>query len=139
MKILFLVHVEEMFRDYFPDRMYISRLLRAMSLYDKVIFLISEVQDYCPICELDQSGYRYTQWTWGWGYEKDMFNEDESTWVIPANGHEWTWVPPELRTDHWNKHEISVGGGGMGECLQDFIDVLDHVEIDHRVVNGYCY
>lgn len=151
MKILFLVHVEDMFRDYFPDEAYVARLCRAMRHYDKVICLVSEVQDEAPIPEITAFGnWAYTQWTWGWGYEKDMDYDDDpndydedghSKWVIPTESpHEWTWVPPELRdADAWNQHQISVGGGSRWECLQDFIDVLEHVGIKHRIVDGYCY
>ena len=141
MKVLFLVHVEESFREEFPDRMYVNRLLRALRVYDRVICLVSHIMDYEPIPELTQS-YRSPEcWQWGWGYEENVFHEDEEkNWVIPAYGHEYTWVPLELRdANAWKNCEISVGGGCIDECLRDFIDVLEYVGIDHRVVDGYCY
>ena len=132
-----------MFRDYFPDEAYVARLCRAMRHYDRVICLVSEVQDLTPIHELTAFGnWAYEQWLWGWGYEKDMdYDDDDESWVIPTSScHEWTWVPPQLRcADEWNQHQVSVGGGCREECLQDFLDVLEHVGVEHRVVDGYCY
>lgn len=138
MKILFLVHVEEMFRQWFPP-MFVQRCCKAMNDYDRVICLVSEVMDDHPIGEIHHR-YWYTQWLWGWGYEAEQFDEDEDKWIIEAQGHEYTWVPPELRdADQWNQHEISVGGGGRHECLEDFINVLDFMEIKHRLVKGLIY
>ena len=142
MKILFLVHVEEIFRPYFPDSMYVNRLRRAMGLYDRIICLVSEVDDIHPIPEIVSSPHYYEQWQWGWGYEKEMFPEEsEHEWIIATSSpHGWTWVPPELRDlKEWQKHEILVGGGYSSECLQDFRDVLGYVGINYRLIDGYCY
>ena len=45
--VLFLVHVEEMFRQFFPDKLYIHRIIKALSAkkYDRVFFLQSEVDE----------------------------------------------------------------------------------------------
>jgi len=112
-----------------------------LNVYDQVIILDSEVDDPSIIHELTDGYCCFERWTWGWGYEHGMFDDEENEWVIPTSSpHEWTWVPPELRDkDEWNRHEISVGGGCIGECLQDFLDVLEFVGIEHRVVDGYCY
>jgi hypothetical protein len=143
MKTLFLVHVEDMFRDFFPDSMYIPRLKRAMQVYDQVYCFVSEVMDDDIIPELMYPYRTHTKIHWGWGYEPGMgYDDGEDTWTIPVvyGMHEWTWVPPELRNpEHWANCEISVGGGCREECLGAFRSVLDHVEIPHRVVDGYCY
>ncbi len=152
MKILFLVHVEEMFRKFFPDKMYALRLRAALGRYDRVIVIDSEVDDPSVIEELETSPYGFERWFWGWGYEKDGdygdldHEKDESDedghskWIIPANGHEWTWVHYKIRDpEEWNQHEILVGGGCRYECMQDWLDVLDHVGINYRVVDGYVY
>jgi len=141
MKILFLVHVEEMFRDFFPDKMYVNRLIRAMNIYDRVIILDSEVEAPSIIHELTAGYCCFDKWTWGWGYEPDMFDDEENEWIIPTGSpHEWTWVHPEVRdAEAWNQHEILVGGGYRTECLQDWLDVLNHVGIVHRLVDGYVY
>ena len=145
MKILFLVHVQEMFREHFPDRMYVPRLVRALESYDKVYCFNFEDP---AIWELESHCWAPQQVEWGWGYEPDMFGLDEDgnrdgedEWVIPTSSpHEWTWVHPILRDkDEWNRHVISVGGGCESECLQDFKDVLEFVGINHRVVQGYVY
>lgn len=141
MNILFLVHVEEMFRDFFPDKMYVNRLIRAMNIYDRVIILDSEVDAPSIIHELTAGYCCFDKWTWGWGYEPDMFDDEENEWIISTGSpHEWTWVPPEIRdAEAWNQHEILVGGGYRTECLQDWLDVLNHVGIVHRLVDGYVY
>jgi len=137
-RILFLVHVEESFRQYFPDEAYAARLVRATRIYDHVICLVSHVLDEKPIQELH---WRTENWEWGWGYEKDMFERKERKWIIPTySPHEFTWVHPELRDPKkWENFEILVGGGCRNECLQDFIDVLNYVGIKHRVIDGYVF
>jgi len=139
--IPFLVHVEEMFRDYFPDPMYTLRLKRAVQAlkYDKVFLMVSGVEDDHPIQELVDVTYEDQYIDWGWGYEPDMFNDVEKSWIIPALGHEWTWIPPELRNDHFDHVNIFVGGGCESECLQDFCDILDHLNLYYKKIRGYIY
>ncbi len=140
MKVLFLVHVEEMFRGDFPDDEYPQRLVDALEDFDRVICLVSGINEDVPIVELDRSGYCMSKWQWGWGYEPDMFHDDDKKWCISSHGHQWTMVPEELREPgHWKNHEIVVGGGCSAECLQDFINVLDHQEIPHTVVWDYVF
>jgi hypothetical protein len=143
MKTLFLVHIEEMFRDHFPDRMYVPRIQRAMTIYDQVYVMSSHVMHDGPIREIQSHCLGYQEIDWGWGYEPDQFegHEVEQSWIIESSGpHDYTWVPPELRCpDPWNQMDISVGGGCRSECLADFICVLDHQRIRHRLVEGYIY
>ena len=141
--VLFLVHVEEMFRQYFPDKMFTLRLMKACQArkYDRVFILVSGVDDDQPIDELMYVTDEHQRIEWGWGYEPEMFNEEEMPWVIPALGHEWTWVPPEIRDmkAYLDNANIFVGGGCEAECLQDFLDVLDHLNLDYKKVRGYIY
>lgn len=141
MNILFLVHVEEMFRQYFPDKMYVNRLIKACQSrkYSQVFLMVSGIDNYEPIQELTHVTNE-DQWIdWGWGYEHDMFNENEQKWVIPALGHEYTWVPPELRNMHLETSNIFVGGGYESECLQDFLDCLNFLSLDFTKIPGYVY
>ena len=100
MNTLFLVHVEEMFRDYFPDNMYLQRLIKACraNKYDRVFLLCAGIDD-CPqpVIELKQVTNRdqYIEWSWGYDPESFDYDEDERSWVIPSYGHEYTWIPPE--------------------------------------------
>jgi len=141
--VLFLVHVEEMFRNYFPDSMYVNRLLQAFNVYDRVVCLLSHVEAFDPIYELSYNWRSPEEIVWGWGYERDMDygpEDDAKKWVIGSTGHEYTWVPPEVRDPSvWTGYSVSVGGGGRWECMADWLCVLDHVKIPFRVVNGYCY
>ena len=138
-KVLFLVHVENMFRKYFPDNMYVNRLIRAFNVYDRVICLNSEVDDFHPIPEINQLCPE--EITWGWGYEKGMFYDpNDENWIIESSGHECTWIPQELRNKQkWMNYDIAVGGGSRWECLQDWLCILDFMEIAYKVVDGYCY
>lgn len=138
MKILFLVHVEEMFRQFFPP-MYVPRICKAMNQYDDIYVFCSHIDDDHPIQEI----YRfqnYEQIEWAWGYEPTQFPEEEQSWVIPSNGHEWTWVPEELReTNYWNRHEIHLGGGSSSECLEDMREVLANQKIKYKEIRGLVY
>ena len=142
--VLFLVHVEEMFRDHFPDRMFINRLIRSTQAnkYNEVYCLCSGIDAFPePIRELQCQPRLPQMIEWGWGYEPEQFDhdEDEKSWVIPAYGHEYTWIPNELRTSHFNSAKIFVGGGCESECLQDFIDILDHLALDFEKIRGLVY
>lgn len=113
-----------------------------MGVYDRIIALVSEVMDDHAIWELEETGYYLEEWRWSWGYEKGMFYDDsDDNWVIETSSpHQYTWVPPELRhARDWERYDISVGGGCREECLQDFLDVLEHVGIPYRLVDGYVY
>jgi hypothetical protein len=118
-----------------------------MNDYDRIICCISHVYDDGPIREIQYGNGYYEQIDWGWGYEPEQFCDDDESyngferdWLIEANGHEYTWIPPELRdSDEWKDHEISVGGGGREECLRDFRDVLEHMGIPYRLVRGLTY
>lgn len=139
-KVLILVHVEEMFRRFFPE-MYVSRLVKACKSkkYNEVICIVSEVDDYDPIAEL--SGLRHSRIAWGWGYEPSMFEEEEAPWVIsdPNLIHEHTWVPVKLRDGRLNNAEVFLGGGCDGECLADMEAVLERLAVPFRRVPGYIY
>jgi len=143
--VLFLVHVENTFRKFFPDEMYVNRLIRACQAkkYDKVFILVSNVNDYAPIDELAEITGRYQWIDWGWGYDPECFSHDpeELAWVIPAYGHEYTWVPNELRdmADELKRSNVFVGGGYESECLQDWLDCLDHFDIPFKKIHGYIY
>lgn len=138
--ILFLVHVEEEFR-YLFDPMYLQRIQRAKSCkkYDSVVFLNSRIGE--GICAELKYPYSVTEWEWGWGYEPNCFNEDEKKWVIEANGHDYTWVPPEIREqqESLKRMKVYVGGGSYHECMRDWLDVLEHCGINYKVIDGYCY
>lgn len=142
-KVLFLVHIEEMFRRYFPDQLYPLRLRRACRAkkYDRVFLLLSGVENRNPIREVQDVVGQWQYIDWGWGYEEDMFDEEENAFVIPSNGHEWTWIPPELRAmqSQLAGYDIFVGGGAESECLQDFCDILGHWKLDFKKVRGYIF
>jgi len=142
--VLFLVHVEEMFRDYFPDEMFVNRLIRSTQAnkYDSVFCLCSGLDaNPEPIRELVCQPRSPQIIEWGWGYEPECFDhdEDEKSWVIPALGHEYTWIPEELRTSRYDNANIFVGGGCESECLQDFVDILDYLKLGFEKIRGLIY
>ncbi len=138
--VLFLVHCEEMFRNRFPDPLFPLRLKRACRSrkYDRVIALDSMIQ--YPVSLIPEiSEERIEVWNWAWGYDPKSFTEDEREFVIPAHGHEWTWIPPELREFSWRNTRVFVGGGFESECLQDWLDILDHLDVTYEKIRGYIY
>ena len=112
-KLLLLVHVEETFRRYFSDSMYPLRLRRACMLYDEVIHATSHVDDDRPIFEIGD--LVTNEIDWGYGYDHEMFQEDERKWVIFSRGHEFTWCPPELRERDFSDVDVYLGGGHHAE------------------------
>jgi hypothetical protein len=149
-KVLFLVHVEEGFRGYFPDDMYTHRLYRSAKAqkYDRVIILDSELGEPGPngepggvIRELRHAPAEI--WSWSYGYEPGMWYDDDpdNDWVIESDGHEWTWIPTEIRDEliYFQNAEVYIGGGCDGECLADWETVLSHMDIDHTRIEGLIY
>lgn len=141
MNILILVHVEETFRRYFPDSMYVKRLIRACKCqkYNRVVHCTSFVNDEHPIEEIR---YLITEEIgWGWGYAPCMWAEDdpEREWLIESSGHEWTWIPPEFRDGLFNGYNVYLGGGLDGECLTDMECVLHRLSVPYKKVYGYTY
>jgi hypothetical protein len=110
--------------------------------YDKIFLMISCIDDDQPIQELQEVTEEHQHIEWGWGYQHAMFNEDEIPFVIDTiSPHEWTWIPPEIRSMHTmlRNANVYVGGGCESECLQDFVDILEHLDIDYQKINGYIY
>lgn len=131
-KILLLVHCEDAFRQLFPS-MFIQRLIKECKNADQVIHFTSHVNNDCPIDEIIP--YVDQEIDWGWGYERDVFIDfDEKEWVIDSIGHEFTWVPPELRNGEFKRPNdyIVLGGGAEWECLADMVSVLDYQDIEYR-------
>lgn len=139
--ILILVHVEEMFRQYFPDEMYPKRLIKACrsKKYDRVICCVSMIDELEPIQELSNERKEIVEW--GWGYDDHVFegNDKELKWVIDSKGHDYTWIPPELRKNDIENANIFLGGGYDGECLADMECILDYLGIKYQRVPGYIY
>ena len=133
MKTLILVHVEDTFRKFF-SRDFIRNLRRTMPRYH-VIHCTSWVNDDHPIEEIADLVDQEIQW--GWGYEPDMYDGEDSRFIIPACGHEWTWVPPELR--HFDRRAVVLGGGYESECLADMESVLQFLKIPFRKADPIIY
>lgn len=151
MDVLFLVHIEEMFRGLMDDD-YPDRICEAIPQYDRVVILDSDVGDGI----LEEVVPHYKPWMsydpmtgaeiyiWSWGYEKGQVyeeGEDADEWVIGSLGHEWTWVPVWLRgeADILRRHNVFVGGGANGECLMDWECVLDHLDIPYTLVDELVF
>lgn len=137
MLTLILVHVEETFRHLFPHN-FVQMLRWQLPRY-YVVHATSMVNDMHPIDEIRDLVDEQIEW--GWGYEPEMFGEDERSWLIPSNGHEWTWVPPELRGHrilHGQK-QLRLAGGFESECLADMEAVLDNQGFEYKKLRSLVY
>lgn len=146
MTTLFIVHAEEMFREWFGQdfEANLCKLAYAGG-FDRVINLCSEVGtgsglERDTISSVDHPDFE--TWCWSWGYEPiayDEYDQDEY-WVIPTgNAHEWTWVPPEVRDWPTSADPVVVAGGCFDECLDDWLCVLEHQGIPYQVAEGATY
>lgn len=141
-KVLFIVHVEQMFEHLFPNGdQYDFGAMIARHVedndYNKIIALDSEI-DMGPIEAVKYVADEIWGWSWGYEPEMDMGDEDER-WMIEASGHEWTWVPPEIRNGEFKDAEIFISGGHDYECLEDWRNVLDHVGLEYEEVKELIY
>jgi len=131
MKTVFVVHCEELFRNNVPPD-FPGRVAELIKGFDQVISLESMLDSNGPLEEFHHLISR--TWDWGWGYDPDMFEGAELDWCIESSGHQYTWVPPEVRERAWQWGEVWVAGIFMGECLQDWCDVLDNVGIEYNLL-----
>lgn len=134
--VLFVVHCETMFEEHMSQDFH-SKLAEEVygGGYTRVIVLESSFvgdgeNDRLPYL----FGSRIESEEWSWGYEPDMFEDDqeELPYVVPGCWqHEWTWVPPFIRDnpEYWRNVEVYVAGGCDGECLEDWRCVLNHMDI----------
>lgn len=138
MKVLFVVHAEKMFEDWMGSRFKVALCKEVYGGgYDEVIILNSELgasYNESGLIECIDSD-EFTQWAWGWGYEPEMFDDDEEQWVIEGSpAHEWTWVPPEARdnAEGLRNADVWLAGGCDSECLENWRCVLDHMGIRYN-------
>lgn len=145
-KTLILCHVEEMFRKHFPPGM-LDAIVERSDEFDRIIHMTSYIENNEPVIEI--RGYMDEDIEWGWGYEwgtcydpvgdKCTGKTCEECWTIPSNGHEATWVPPELRNGRLVGTEVFIGGGYDGECLADLEAVLDHLNVPYQREREFIY
>lgn len=151
--ILFLVHIQEEFRRFFPDPLYPLRVRRSAMAkkYTQVISLVADIDTLDAIPELETVPF-VKKWYWSWGYEKDMFcyancqeechEEDcEGKYVIESYGHEYTYIPPQLRAmlPELRQARIFIGGGYASECLEDWRAVLMACDLEFTEIRGLIY
>jgi hypothetical protein len=141
LKSLLLVHVEESFRDHFPNAM-LKGIVDAIKdkEFDEVIHFTSFIADCSPVYEIDGLIDEVVQW--GWGYTPEMFNnEKQRKHVIPASGHIWTYVPKYLRDEkvRLRSVEITLGGGLAVSCLADMESVLKHLNLPYQIRKEFTF
>jgi len=129
MKVLFCIHCENNFKNFFGHTFEaeLAKLVYGGG-YDTVILLDSDDLGGGCIPLLNNN---FEAWYWSWGYEPEMFEEDEQEWVIPAHGSEWTYIPPEIRNGRFTNADIHIAGGGDSECLQCWRDILEYLDLDY--------
>lgn len=138
MNVLFLVHVEEEFRKYFSEN-YVNDLFDAITsdLFDCIIVLESGL-GFGTIDEIydlyEHKERNIDIWEWSWGYLPSWFEPDEREFIIPAYGHEYTYIPLQFRETDWSQDRLYVGGGAAQECLADWEAVLEYYNLDYSRV-----
>lgn len=139
MKVLFLVHTEEIFRNYFPPD-YDELILGQRDYFDHIIVLDSEIENDVIGAAKEVAD---EIWSWSWGYEPGQFCDlEDEDWVILSSGaHAYTWVPYDLRSRlAWFKEqEIFIAGGSYAECLEDWRAVLRYMDLDFQEVPYLVY
>ena len=105
--------------------------------YDRVIVLNSGLD--LPITPIRFNNLE--TWEWSWGYDPEQMTAAEEAWTIPSRGHEWTWVPPQLRNHlrDFQSAQIFIGGGFERECLQDWADVLTRMGLEFTKVRELIF
>ncbi len=146
MNMLLLVHIEEMFRDPYAgiNDPYIRRVLRVCRQVDHVVHFTSNVGGHGMLPELKEYVNQEIEWTWGYEAPDSGYYVEEDVdegWIIPSNGHEWTWVPLKLREPgFWRPFDrILLGGGCNGSCLMDMEEILEHLDIAYDKVREIVY
>lgn len=149
--VLFIVHPEEMFRKKMPAQWteeFFTLMDEAEIGFDRIISLISGIETFESIEEVQL--YQTEQWEWGWGYNpiedpEDDLDKEENKWIIPAplSLHEWTAIPHELRKQQkvgeLQNANVWVIGGFDNECLSDWEAVLEHLNIQYKRIKSLCY
>lgn len=140
---MFIVHVEDSFKGYMSEQTIPYILCEAMKHQCDIFPLESHVDSWesCEEIQVLKEYLPYQPIHFSYNYELDMFEEDDedNNWIIESRGHEYTWIPPEFRNTEWLKQyeHIYVTGGARHECLDDFLVVLEYLDIDYTVlVNG---
>ena len=156
MKTLFICHVEPLFEKSIPMEFLndLEYLIRSGDYY--TIVLDSGIdKPYDWLLRLADE-----MWHWSYGYEMDSFcrencveirEEDkwlvgmdhaadcEGKYIIQASGHDYTWVPYQLRERDFSKEEVWICGGYDGCCLEDWENVLDYSKIDYKRLEYLIY
>lgn len=141
-KVLLLVHVEETFRKFFSDDL-LNNIEKAINNgeFDEVIHFTSGINNEEPVEEI--TTLVDEEIDWGWGYEPEVFENQphELEHVIESIGHEYTWIPPELRerASRLKNCHVTLGGGYHAECLADMVAVLNHLDIPFDYRREFVY
>lgn len=142
-KLLLMVHFEPAFREHMSDELVesLATTLVTRERFDWHIHFSSRLERASHIHEID--GLIDDEYDWGWGYEHDMFDddEDENSWIINAgmSEHDLTWVPPELRGDRFKSFDIFLAGGFSTQCLASMQAVLRHTKHEYTLVPEFIY
>jgi hypothetical protein len=145
MRTLFLVHLEESFHasGLISDEL-IAKIKYQISIADKIISFESTVDlGHYLIDELLEHASAKAKYVhrvaWGWDYEPEYVQTIQ--FVIPVNTpHKFTWIPKELRNARqWDYGKIMVAGGARGECLDDFLAILNYVNLKYECRENLTY
>lgn len=84
------------------------------------------------------------EWSYAWEdpeTERQWYLDsgiDPDTEIIEASGHEFAYVYPWI-AKRLKGHNVTLGGGARFECLADFKDTLEHLDIPFTEVDSLVF
>jgi len=143
MKVLIVHHVEPMWESLFdltPEE-YVDQIINYIDdhAYDKIIMTTMEGDGY------EELGYKcdtHEEWSYGWEDPEEYpqwYNDSsiDPADIIPANGHEFTYLYPWIKNLKGSK--IDLIGGAWSACLEDLTNALDHLNIEYNMIVKLIY
>jgi hypothetical protein len=144
MKILVVVHVERGFGEQLEDLA--AQIVRYSEDedFDRVINITSD-ECLTGLPPFDCIAERFDDnREWIWGFDKEYYvDEDPEKWVegknwIETSGHEYSEILDWMHELSKNDEYVLVGGC-RSECLQDIIDIWEHLDLNTTVNEQLTY
>jgi len=142
MNILVVVHLEPDFGEHLFELA--EEVISYSEDFDRVINITSAeaLTGTEPFWNIKEAFYDNREWIWGFDAEENV-KEDPERWIegenwIRSNGHEFSeildWMHELSKNDKY-----TIVGGCRTECLQDIVDIFDHLELENEVEESLTF